>query len=226
MLACRSRARTGPRATQPGFPASRPVLVPWHSNLYLNGRRNAHSNTLFPSGSAPDTVRHRLQGLGQAAFVDLAAAADRLRRASLRRLRWPCGLIPGGKPPHPPRQGPRPAATPRTRQRTASSPRPRPSQPQSGIPTSGPARWHKNGPCSARTAGPLARTPGTPRPGRPADGPRMTRCTPMPAAARARHRPARSPRRTQITSPASCTSSMTSADGPENTVLTRHIRHI
>jgi len=108
MLACRSRARTGPRATQPGFPASRPVLVPWHSNLYLNGRRNAHSNTLFPSGSAPDTVRHRLQGLGQAAFVDLAAAADRLRRASLRRLRWPCGLIPGGKPPHPPRQGPRP----------------------------------------------------------------------------------------------------------------------
>ena len=137
MLACRSRARTGPRATQPGFPASRPVLVAWHSNLYLNGRRNAHSNPLFPGSSAPDTVRHRLQGLGQAAFVDLAAAADRLRRASLRRLRWPCGLIPGGKPPHPPRQGPRSAATPRTRQRTASSPRPRPSQPQSGIPTTG-----------------------------------------------------------------------------------------
>jgi len=83
MLACRSRARTGPRATQPGFPASRPVLVAWHSNLYLNGRRNAHSNPLFPGSSAPDTVRHRLQGVGQAVISDLAAAADRLRRASL-----------------------------------------------------------------------------------------------------------------------------------------------
>ena len=49
MLACRSRARTGPRATQPGFPASRPVLVAWPSNLHLNGRRNAHSKPLFPS---------------------------------------------------------------------------------------------------------------------------------------------------------------------------------
>jgi hypothetical protein len=110
-----SRSRPLPAARWPASSSrwpGRPAALPRRARdrrAGLPGDRPVRRAAFFPGSSAPDAVLHGLHGVGQAACVDAAAAADRLRRADLlqRRTRRRDGekqlgiLALAGTPRHP-----------------------------------------------------------------------------------------------------------------------------